>query len=226
MAQLSQRTAIQYSGVPRRQSEATHMMIPHGTTVTSIHSAWSTERSKAIGTVAVRRSGLACRRCARDQEIDESRRGLRAPGCRADSSGGSGTPRTRRALAGQHQVRLAAGGGAGLQVAQAVAHHRRALEVDAEALADLLEQARLAACGSRSLRRGCAGNRTPHRSVPPTAASILCILACIGVERRHVEQAAAEARLVRRDHHVPARMVEPRDGLERAGQRRPLDRAT
>jgi len=39
IAQRSQRAAIQYSGSPRRQIDAVSMMMPQGTTVTSIHSA-------------------------------------------------------------------------------------------------------------------------------------------------------------------------------------------
>ena len=54
---------------------------------------------------------------------------------------------------------------------------------------------------------------------PPTRGQQLVHLGVHGVERRHVEQAAAEARLVGRDHHVPAGVVQPRDGLQRAGQR-------
>ena len=39
IAQPSQRSAIQYSGIPRFHSELTHMMMPQGTTVTSIQRA-------------------------------------------------------------------------------------------------------------------------------------------------------------------------------------------
>src|SRR5881397_2955697 len=42
------------------------------------------------------------------------------------------------------------------------------------------------------------------------------------IERPHVEQAAAEPRLIARHHHVIAGMVQPRDRLQRAGQRHPF----
>ena len=38
MIQPSQRTAIHHSGLPRTRIDATTMMMPHGITVTSIHS--------------------------------------------------------------------------------------------------------------------------------------------------------------------------------------------
>ena len=38
MAQRSQRTAIQYSGLPRTRMEASSMMMAHGITVISIQS--------------------------------------------------------------------------------------------------------------------------------------------------------------------------------------------
>ena len=126
-----------------------------------------------------------------------------------------------RALAGAHQVRHAADGGAGLQVAQRVADQRHVREVDAVALADQLEQPgqRLAAAAAVARPVRAEEDRVDAAAV---AGERLVHLGVDRVERRHVEQAARQARLVRRHDRVPAGVVEPRDRLERAGDRHPL----
>ncbi|MDT4829332.1 hypothetical protein FQZ97_627490 [compost metagenome] len=131
-------------------------------------------------------------------------------------------PAARRAHAREQEVRFAAGSGAGLQVAQAVARGRHALQVDAEAVADLKEQPVL---GLAAVAAFVGAVRAIEHRIHLAAhgREHLVHLGVHGVERSHVEQPAAQARLVRRHHHVPARMVQARHGLERTGQRRPLD---
>ena len=114
------------------------MMMPQGTTVTSIHSAWTMDRRKDIRRPRFRRVALF----ALEQEVDEGRQVFVHAGVRR-VFGRQRHAAAGRAHAGQQQVRLAAGGGAGLQVAQAVAGGRHVGQVDAVALADLQEQARL-----------------------------------------------------------------------------------
>ena len=185
MAQPSQRAAIQYSGMPRFQSERRTMMMPQGITVTSIHSAWRTERMKAI------RRPPASAACSSRASRKSTKAARSSCTCVSGGySGGSGDAAAGRAHAGQQQVRLAAGGRAGLQVAQAVARRRHVGQVDAEALADLLEQARLGLAAIAALVG--AVRAIEHRvDAAADGRQHLVHLGVHGVERRHVEQAAA-----------------------------------
>jgi hypothetical protein len=45
-----------------------------------------------------------------------------------------------------------------------------------------------------------------------------------GVERSHVKQTAPQTGLVGGHHHMPTGVVQPRNGLQRTGQRLPLGR--
>ncbi len=109
------------------------------------------------------------------------------------------------------------------QVAHRVADARHPGHVDAEADADLLQHpgVRLAAFALRVRRV-----RTVEQRVDPAADQRQrpVHLLVDRVERRHVEQAAADARLVRRDDHAKARVVEPRDRLEAPRDRPPFVR--
>src|SRR5512140_204345 len=108
-----------------------------GTTVSTIQTMCSEERRNAIaGPRSGDRFGGSG---ARDQRIGESTEVFVDLGA-GRKLGRQGPPTLGGALSGQPQVGLAADRHAGLQIAQAVAYHRHALEVDAETLPDLLEQ--------------------------------------------------------------------------------------
>jgi hypothetical protein len=127
------------------------------------------------------------------------------------------------ALAGQDQVGHAAADEAGLQVAQRVADRRHALQAELEALADLLEHAgfRLAAVAVVDRRVRAEEDRV---DVGADQLRLRVHLLVDRVQGRHVEQFARDARLVRRDHHAVAGLVQARDRFERAGDRNPLGR--
>ena len=95
------------------------------------------------------------------------------------------------------------------------------MDVLAETLADLVDQARqrLAAVAAFLGRV-----RAEEDGLDPAAHARqqLVHLGVHGVERHHVEEAAPDARLVRRDDDVPAGMVQAGNGLQRAGQGHPL----
>ena len=105
---------------------------------------------------------------------------------------------------------------AAMQVAQRVADARHAGEIHAEAHADLLQHPglRLAAVAQR-----IGGVRAEEHGVDAAAhqRQRAVHLVVDGVQRRHVEQAAADAGLVGRDDHAKAGVVQPRDRLEAAG---------
>ena len=145
-----------------------------GTTVTTINSTNSAERNAAkacaISQPPEDRVGLAgvaaldrARRCSRSS----AKAARSACTCvprhlRAAAAASCGVVEPRR-LAGAHQVRLAAGGGAGLQVAQRVADHRHVAPGRRRSARRSARTGPAAACGSRSRRRARAGRRTPRR---------------------------------------------------------------
>ncbi|ABA49719.1 200 kDa antigen p200, putative [Burkholderia pseudomallei 1710b] len=125
------------------------------------------------------------------------------------------------ALARQHEMRPKAERLARLQVAQRIADHRRIRRIDLEALRDQLHHPglRLAAVAMVVGRV----RAEEHRVDPPADGGRRAMhLQVHRVQRRHVEQAPADARLVRRDDDAVARVIEPRDRLEAAGQRDPF----
>ena len=69
---------------------------------------------------------------------------------------------------------------------------------------------------------GPCGQKKTASMRPPSIGERAVHLGVDGVQRRHVEQAARQARLVGRDHRVPAGVVETRDRLERARDRHPF----
>ena len=116
--------AIQYSGSPLAQSEAVTMQMPQGITVTSIQQRVQDGADEGHAARRIRRQAGRARAARASRQSAKAARSscTRVPagiGRRA-----AGWPRQAVALAGQHQVRLAAGGRAGLQVAQAVADRR------------------------------------------------------------------------------------------------------
>ena len=46
-----------------------------------------------------------------------------------------------------------------------------------------------------------------------------------GIQRRHIKQPAPDARLIAGDNHVKARLIQPRNRIQTAGNRSPLLRA-
>ena len=124
----------------------------HGTTVSTIQTMCSEERRNAIA--APHSGDRFGGSSARDQRIGESTEVFVDLGA-GRKFGRQGLPSIGGAFAGQHQVRLAADRHARLQIAQAVAHRRHALEVDAETLADLLEQAGQGLAAMTAVVRAC-----------------------------------------------------------------------
>ncbi len=104
----------------------------------------------------------------------------------------------------------------GLQIAQAVAHNRHIGQLDIEALGDLQQQSRL---GFAAIAGGIGRVRAEKDGVEPATdlGEAAHHLVVDGVERIHAEQPAPHARLVGRDHHPPAPLVEAGNGLERRG---------
>src|SRR5258706_33521 len=126
-----------------------------------------------------------------------------------------------RAFAGEHQDRMGSNRSRGLEVPQAVAHAGRAVERDVEALGDGEEHSRIGLATGR-LRLGRVG-AIEHR-LDATARQVhrLVHLGVDGVQARHIHEAAADARLIRRDHDAPPGLREPRDRLEAPRDRPPL----
>ena len=77
-------------------------------------------------------------------------------------------------------------------------------------------QLSIAACGQKKIASMSA----------PTCCALVCSFWWIAFRVVHVEQFARDARLVRRDHHAVAGLVQAGDRFERAGNRNPLGRAT
>jgi len=108
-----------------------------------------------------------------------------------------------------------------LQQCHAAAHDQQLLGFNAVALADLREQLGLGQAAATSLLRRVRAEK--HRVYAPAHSGQLAVhLGVDGVEHLHVEQAAPQAGLVAGQHHVPARVVETRDGIERARLGDPL----
>ena len=127
------------------------------------------------------------------------------------------------ALAGQHQHRLGANGLRCLQIAQRIADGRHAGEIDIEAERNVLEHAGL---GLAAIAVVVAGMRTEKDRVnAPARLSYRAIHFLVnGVERVHLEQAAADARLVGAHHDAITPLIEAGDGLRTAGDRQPFFR--
>ena len=127
------------------------------------------------------------------------------------------------ALAGEHQHRPRAGGGGGLRGRAA----RRppcstSSSDDVEAPRDLEQHARLAACGSAQPRvRGVRAEE--ERVDAPARLRRRALQRVVDREqRRRVEQAARDARLVGRHHDAIAGLRQARDRLQAALDRPPL----
>ena len=138
------------------------------------------------------------------------------------SSAASSASLDARRLAGQHQVRLAADGHAGLQVAQRVADHRHAAAARRRSARRSARTARAAACGSRSRRRACAGRRTPRRCARRPRPAACSSSACIAFSAAMSNRPRPRPDWLVAIDDVPAAVVEPRDRLQRAGQRLPF----
>jgi hypothetical protein len=80
------------------------------------------------------------------------------------------------------------------------------------------------ASGSRIANSPEWGQLNTASSRPPVCASALCILSWIRVQHAHVEEPAADARLVGRNDHAKARVVEPRDRFQASWNGPPLFR--
>ena len=168
IARRSQPTHIQYSGLPRTKIDTSSTASAHGITVTIIHSTNSAERRTSSRGSSHRACAVpprhrlrssaeahpTCRprpcrqvlalmpsRCIRSSAKAARSACTCVPGTCASHCASSASL-SERGLAGAHQMRLAAGRGAGLQVAQRVADQRHFVQVDAVALADLLHQPR------------------------------------------------------------------------------------
>lgn len=127
------------------------------------------------------------------------------------------------ALAGQHEVRHGADFRAGLQVAQRVADHRHAGEIDVEAAGDFTEHAGL---GLAAVAPFGGGVRAEEDRIDAAALrrQRLVHLLVHGVERGGLEQSAPDARLVGGDHHLVAGLVQFGDRLQAALDGDPLVR--
>ena len=125
------------------------------------------------------------------------------------------------ALAGQHQMWLAAQRGPGHQVTSRITHGRYTLEINAVALTNLRKQARGGFAAVAGLV-GCMRAIEDGVHTPTHGGQQLVQFAVHGVERRHIKQATAQTRLVGRHHHMPARVIEAGNGLQRTGQGRPF----
>jgi hypothetical protein len=127
-----------------------------------------------------------------------------------------------RALAGQHQQRLAPTAAAACR-SRSVAHRRRARQIDVEAAGNALEHAGLwfAAMAAgvdrvRAVEDGVdASSGRQHGAVH---------LVVDGIQRVHVEQAATDAGLVGRHDHPITGLIEPGDGFQAARDRSPFGR--
>src|SRR5258708_1526751 len=124
-------------------------------------------------------------------------------------------------LPGEHQHRPRLRRGCRFHIAPRVAHHADIGERDIEAPRDLEQHARL---GLAAIAGRAGGVGAEEESID--AAAGLRGRALHRVvdrdQRRGVEKAARNARLVGRHHHAVARLGEPRDGLETAVDRAPF----
>src|SRR4029453_2877947 len=127
------------------------------------------------------------------------------------------------ALAREHEQRLRADGLRRLEVAHRVADARYAGHVDAEAQPDLAQHPAL---GLAAVAVGVGGVRAVEQGIdaPADLRERLVHLLVDRVQRRHVEQPAADPRLIRRDDDAKAGVMEACDRLEAARNRPPLVR--
>jgi hypothetical protein len=124
-------------------------------------------------------------------------------------------------LAGQQQMGGAARCGAGLHMAQRVAGDGHVAGRHAEPIRHLLEQAGFRLAAVTGIFGGVRAEK--DRLDPPAHRGQRAVhLGVDGVERGHVEQAAADAGLVGGQHHTPATVVEPCHRLQRTRQSLPL----
>ena len=108
-----------------------------------------------------------------------------------------------------------------LQIAQAVADHGHAVQVDAESRSDLGEHSGLWLAAIAIRVRGMRA--IEHRiDAPAHLQERFEHLVVDRGQRRHAEKAAADARLIGRDDDAIARLVQSRDRFEAAGNRPPL----
>lgn len=121
-------------------------------------------------------------------------------------------------MAGAHQVQLAPQGGTRLQVRLAVAHHQHIVRLHAIALANLLQQARGGLAAAAFLFGGVGAvedgvDAPAHRRHLPVHFGV------DGVKGHHIQQAPAQPGLVGGHHHMPARVVQAGNGLQRTRHR-------
>ena len=212
----SQPTHIQYSASPRTKIEHEQHRERHrhhGDDHPERGRAPSGQRERAAHQVSARArvgfGGSSAALLALASRISRRMRpGRRAPGVPGTCSRSAPLRGVERApLAGAHQVRLAAGGlrrPAGRAACRRPSARRRRSTPKRSPI-----------CSNRpgqGLRQsqpssGVCGQKNTASMRPPCAAQHLRHVGVHGVQRRHVDHAAADARLVGRDHRVPAGMV-------------------
>ena len=188
IAQPQPARAIQYSGLPRRKIEATHMTIAPGDhgdehpQRRGAPSAAATWRRISSPEADRARRHRRARALALQQEVGEGRRGRRARACRAGTRAAAARPRRGRApMPVSTRCGSQPAAAPACRSRRRVADHRHVAPGRRRSARRSAGTGPAAACGSRSLRRGCAGRRTPRRCGRRRAASILCILACIAL---------------------------------------------
>src|SRR2546427_1096467 len=121
----------------------------------------------------------------------------------------------------EHKDRLRSYRDRSLEVAQAVAHRRHALERGVEALGDGEEHPRARLAAGR-LRLGRVGAVEHRLDAPARLVDGLVHLRVDRVERSHVEETAADSRLIRCYDDTPALLREARDRIEACRDGAPL----
>ena len=126
-------------------------------------------------------------------------------------------------LAGEHQHGLAPGRGAGLHVAQGIAHAWHGIQTGVEAPCDIFEHPGF---GLAAGAIGFGGMRAIEQRVdaPAEWRERLVHLVVDRIQGGHIEQPAPDARLIGRDDDPIPGMIEFGDGLEAARNRLPLVR--
>ena len=110
-----------------------------------------------------------------------------------------------------------------LQIARRIAHgmHDRIFDVHTVALQNLLKQPWRGFAASAAVFRPMRAEK--HRiHLAAHRREQLVHLGVHRVEHRGAEQAAPHGRLIGGHRHMPARLIEPRNRLQRAGQRQPF----
>ena len=109
----------------------------------------------------------------------------------------------------------------GVPIAQRIADERHTVQADAEAAPDFFQQAGF---GLAAVAAGVLGVRAIENTVDtPAGQSQRAVhLVVDRVQRRHVEQAAADARLVGGHQHAVTGLVEQRNRFQAAGDRFPF----